>query len=411
MRNPLLPAVFLAVALGTEPSASAQVRIDTSSPDAVVASLAELHERWPLIQFTEFLRAALIAQLPEEVGNPASWQEGQNRWEFLEDAMALWAGLSIYQPLLHEGDPFALDLDQAGPWLQQSLARVLQEQTMDEVVSLGRDREHSVLIRLRERYEGWSRDLERVIEDAEIAALHPAPSIQDRRNFETLQGRIADFSTTIERLDRRREEIEGMGPFVPSAVGCSLEQGIDRSTEQAMMAELEVLAATCPQKRLIKFLRAAAILSEVPAALTEPGARMEGAALRRAEDILSLASRTVGGFAALVRRDPFVRGLDSIPARLKKMLDAVLAGRSVADVASDGSSVERALLVTLRDDLSERLRSEFEEQRDETAAQGTPAPDRPSAEVRWLRGYIERVARRLAMLEAEAPAPHPPGAD
>ena len=93
------------------------------------------------------------------------------------------------------------------------------------------------------------------------------------------------------------------------------------------------------------------------------------------------------------------------------MLDAVLAGRSVADVVSDGSSVERALLVTLRNDLSERLRSEFEEQRDETAAQGTPAPDRPSAEVRWLRGYIERVARRLAMLEAEAPAPHPTGAD
>ena len=276
--------------IAASPAASKCTATVRSSPDAVVASLAELHERWPLIQFTEFLRAALIAQLPEEVGNPASWQEGQNRWEFLEDAMALWAGLSIYQPLLHEGDPFALDLDQAGPWLQQSLARVLQEQTMDEVVSLGRDREHSVLIRLRERYEGWSRDLERVIEDAEIAALHPAPSIQDRRNFETLQGRIADFSTTIERLDRRREEIEGMGPFVPSAVGCSLEQGIDRSTEQAMMAELEVLAATCPQKRLIKFLRAAAILSEVPAALTEPGARMEGAALRRAEDILSLAS-------------------------------------------------------------------------------------------------------------------------
>jgi hypothetical protein len=71
VRKPLLPAVFLAVALGAETSASAQPQIDTSSPDAVVASLAELHERWPLIQFTEFLRAALIAQLPEEVGNPA----------------------------------------------------------------------------------------------------------------------------------------------------------------------------------------------------------------------------------------------------------------------------------------------------------------------------------------------------
>lgn len=129
MRLPL-PAILIAAGLGLASSAAAQVQIDTSSPESTIASLAELHESWTLIQFTEFLRAALMAQLPEEIEYPASWQEGQNRWEFLEDTMAIWAGLSIEQPLVHERDPFALDVATAAAWLQQSLSRVLQNRTI-----------------------------------------------------------------------------------------------------------------------------------------------------------------------------------------------------------------------------------------------------------------------------------------
>jgi hypothetical protein len=401
---------LVAAALWTAPSAAAQVEIDTSSPESVMASLAELHESWTLIQFTEFLRAALIAQLPDEVENPASLQERRNRWEFLEDVLALWAGLSIEQPLVHERDSFALDVDTAAPWLQQSLSRALQGRTIDEVMSLGRDREHIILVRLRERYEGWSRELQDEIEDAQVRVSGAGASRHDRRQLETLQRRLVDFSTTLGRLDRRREAIEGMGLFVPGAVGCILERGIDRSTEQAMMADLDALADACPQKDLIRFLRASAFVSEVPAGLAEPGARMEARALRGAENDLSLAIRAIAGLAAVLQKDPLIRGTDSVPARLKAILDRALDGRTIPEVVSEGEKLERAFLMALRADRSAQLRSEIEKRRRQALGENA-LPERSSGQIKQLRVDIERLDRRLAMLGAEAPTTPPPGAN
>ena len=67
MRNRLLRAILAATALLAAPAAAAQVRIDASGPDAVMASLAELHEEWTHDQFVEFMRAAMTLNLPEEM--------------------------------------------------------------------------------------------------------------------------------------------------------------------------------------------------------------------------------------------------------------------------------------------------------------------------------------------------------
>jgi hypothetical protein len=203
-------AVLISAVLWTAPAATAQVRIDTSSPESTLTSLAELHQSWTLRQFTEFLRAALIAQLPEEVEDRASWQGGRNRWEFLEDAMAIWAGLSIEQPLVHEG--------------------------------------------------------------------------------------------------------------------------------------------------------------------------------------------------------PLVRGTDSVPARLRTILDRALEGRTVAEVIREGATLERAFLVALRDDRAKQHRSEIDERQRETASREATVPQRSSSRIEDFRAEIARVERRLAMLDVDTPAPRPPDA-
>jgi hypothetical protein len=387
-----LYAIAIALALGQSPTARAQVALDTSTSNAVIESLAELHESWTLSQFSEFLRAMLIAQLPEAVADPASWQEARDRWEFLEDGLVGWAVLSTYLPLLLENDPFVLDRQEAGPWLQQSFRRVLRDQTVVEVVRAGREREYAVMLRLQERYEDWSRELETQIENAARAASRADVSAHHARHVEELHRRLDDMSMTIQRLGVRASWLEGFDAFLPGAVACDLELGIDLSTEQAMMADLEALADSCPQQRLIGFLRAAAALSAVPEHLADQGARLDRSALQRIEEDLSSASRTIGGLTAFLQRDPLMRGLDTVPERLKVILAAALQGRSIAVVVPEGERLERAFLLALRQDVSARLRSEMAERR-------AQRPTQLSHEAQRLRAYIRRITGRLAMLE------------
>ncbi|MGH6897576.1 MAG: hypothetical protein ACREJ5_13685 [Geminicoccaceae bacterium] len=70
-----------------------------------MASFAELHESWTHVQFLDFMRAAMMAGLPDDVEDPVSWQESRNRWEFLPDTLAMFAGTSFFLPLVLEGEP------------------------------------------------------------------------------------------------------------------------------------------------------------------------------------------------------------------------------------------------------------------------------------------------------------------
>ncbi|MGH6897577.1 MAG: hypothetical protein ACREJ5_13690 [Geminicoccaceae bacterium] len=259
-------------------------------------------------------------------------------------------------------------------------------------------------------------ELEEQVEGAEADASRPGASTRDRYILERRARRLADNRVRIERLDRRLEELEEYAQFAPGAIGCSLDQRIDLSTEEAMLVDLEALARTCSQQPLIRFLRAAAFVSEVPAGLAEPGARMQAAALLRTKDRLRSAVQAILGLAALLQKAPLVRGIDSIPGRLKRALDVALEGRTMSEVVDEGEWLERAFLTALREELSSQLRSEIERQWSEaaeqgTAAQGTAAPERPSGRVRRLRAEMERIDRRLALLEADRPRPPAPGAN
>jgi hypothetical protein len=188
------------------------------------------------------------------------------------------------------------------------------------------------------------------------------------------------------------------------------DQTIDRSTEQAMMANLEALADTCPQQHLIRFLRAAAFVSEVPAGLAEPGARMEPSAPRRTEGSLSSALQAIAGLVAVLQVDPLIPGTDSVPARLRTILERALGGRTIMEVTREGEKLERAFLLALRDDRSKRLRSEIEKQQREAYDQAARALQRSSSRIRHLRADIERFDRRLARLDADTLGPRPPDA-
>jgi hypothetical protein len=407
-----LSAFFVTAILWTAPLAAAQVRIDTSSPESVIVSLTELHESWTLVQFTEFLRTAMVSRLPDETEQPGSWREAPNRWEFLPDTLALFAGLAASIPLVLESDPF---IDQLNPeklerFLWQTLRHGLEGRTIDELVRVGRNRERAVLIGLREKAAGELRELEEGFEHASAVASDPGASTEDRYAFERLQRRLVEVSTQIGRLESRLNELEGMAEFVPGALGCSFDQTIDRSISAATMTDLETLAATCPQNHLIRFLRAAAFVSEVPASLAEPGARMHPSVLLRTEDNLSSALQAVVRFPAILQADPLVPGTDSVPARFQTMLDRALGGRTIMEVIREGEKLERAFLVTLREDRSKQLRSEIEKQSSETSAREAAALQRANSRTRDLRADIERVDRRLAKLDANTPAPRPPDA-
>jgi hypothetical protein len=174
VQNRLLPAILVAAALWTPP-ASAQVQIDTSTPESVMASLAGLHESWTLIQFTEFMRAAMVSRLPDEVEQPESWQGARNRWEFLPDSLALFAGISIYMPLILESDPFVglPNPEKSGPWLQETLRSGLEGRAVEALVRFGRNRERAVLIELRERAAMQLREFEEQAESAAAARIAP----------------------------------------------------------------------------------------------------------------------------------------------------------------------------------------------------------------------------------------------
>ena len=206
----------------------------------------------------------------------------------------------------------------------------------------------------------------------------------------------------IERLGRHVDELESAGSFEPGAIGCGLEEGIDLSTEKAMMADLEALAETCLQQ-LVRFLRAAAFVSEVPVQLAEPGARMVAPSVSETERKLSSAIAAVAGLGAILQQEPFFGGSESVPARLRRMLKAALQGRTVADVVSAGDRLEGAFLTLLSSTRSEKLRSEIAKSQDRTSRQPAPAPNWPNLRIRDLQADIERIDRRLALLQPDAP--------
>jgi hypothetical protein len=391
---------------------AAPIQIDTSSPESVIESLAELHETWTLSQFTEFLRMATVSGLPDELEQPGSWREAPSRWEFLPDTLAVFAGLAASMPLILERDPVInqLDPEKLERFLWQTLRHGLEGRTIDALVRVGRNREHAVLVGLRERAAVELRELEESFASAAAVASGPGASTEERRALNRLQRRLADAPTRIGRLEARLNKLEVMGEFAPGAPGCSFDQTIDRSTEQAMMANLEALADTCPQQHLIRFLRAAAFVSEVPAGLAEPGARMEPSAPRRTEGSLSSALQAIAGLVAVLQVDPLIPGTDSVPARLRTILERALGGRTIMEVTREGEKLERAFLLALRDDRSKRLRSEIEKQQREAYDQAARALQRSSSRIRHLRADIERFDRRLARLDADTLGPRPPDA-
>lgn len=143
MRHPLRPAVFLAVALATGPSALAQGPIDTSSPDAVMASLAELHERWTFSQFAEFTRAVPVLAAPAHFES-AVLSEDRRAGGLTEGLALLYISL-LDLPLALESDPFASHVSPER--LHEGLEQVLHGHTVRDVVHAGRNREQAFLPR------------------------------------------------------------------------------------------------------------------------------------------------------------------------------------------------------------------------------------------------------------------------
>jgi hypothetical protein len=73
-------------------------------------------------------------------------------------------------------------------------------------------------------------------------------------------------------------------------------------------------------------------------------------------------------------------------------------------VIREGAALERAFLLALREKRSKQLQYQIEEQRAESSDQAGAAPKRSNSEIKRLRTDIERIDRRLTMLETEAPA-------
>jgi hypothetical protein len=381
------------IALAMAAPATAQTRIDLSSPDSVMSGLQDLAGRWTHRQFVELLRAAILVRLPDYAEDPGSFQRGRNRWALQVEGVALAMGALMEVPLILEGDSF-IELsgsDKLAPWLHQILRQALEGRTLEALIDLGRSRERVILTRLQEHYEDLSPELQRQIEGARAVQSRPDPSAQDRRTLARLERRLARVPEVMDHLDRRLHVLDGAGQFAPGTVECSLEEGIDLSIEQAMMADLETLADTCPQRSLIGFLRAAAILSEVPAGLAEPGARMHPAAIREVKQNLVSAAYTIARLSALLWEEPFFPRADDAPGRLARILGSALTGRTVSEVLHEGPRAERAFLVALRVDLSQRLQTEMRASEQATAASKPPSP-----RIRRLRADIERIDRRLS---------------
>jgi Putative restriction endonuclease len=100
-----------------------------------MASLAELHESWTLIQFVEFMRAATTVHLPEEmVSKPL--REGPELSDLIE-GLGLVHILARHIPLVFEHDPFIDDLHLTPSGFQKMLEQPLRDRSIPEVVRAG----------------------------------------------------------------------------------------------------------------------------------------------------------------------------------------------------------------------------------------------------------------------------------
>jgi len=321
VRHPFRPAVFLAGALAAGAPASAEVAIDTSSPDAVMASLAALHEGWTHDQFVEFMRAAMTANLPEEmVSKP--FREGRELSDLIE-GLGLLHILARHVPLVLEYDPFIDDAHLSASVFQRILERPLRDRSIQEVARAGHAREQAFITGSQDLYSAILRERAEKLENAEAQAR----SDEDRRVVERLRRELATLSEGMDRSSRRLEKLRSAGPFEPGAAGCSLSGGMDLSREPAMIAGLAVLAESCPQRRLIRFLRAAAFLSEAPP-------RLEAIVIGRAAENLSFAMEAIAGLAGLLQHDLFFWDHEIIVASLKRILGRALPGRTLSEVDS-----------------------------------------------------------------------------
>jgi hypothetical protein len=228
----------------------AQGPIDTSSPDAVMASLAELHERWTFSQFAEFTRAVPVLAAPAHFES-AVLSEDRRAGGLTEGLALLYISL-LDLPLALESDPFASHVSPER--LHEGLEQVLHGHTVRDVVHAGRNREQAFLPRLEELYLSRVRELAEELENAE-AETNSSGQHEDRRDLYRLRRDLARTSDFADRIGRRLNELERAGPFEPGAVQCALEDGVDLSSDEAMMTDLEAFAETCPQQRLIQVLR------------------------------------------------------------------------------------------------------------------------------------------------------------
>jgi len=187
VRTLLPPAIFLAVALAAGAPASAQVTLDTSSPDAVMTSLAELHGSWTHEQFLDFMRAAMTANLPEEmVSKP--FREGRELSDLIE-GLGLLHILARHVPLVLEYDPFIDDAHLSASVFQRILERPLRDRSIQEVVRAGHAREQAFITGSQALYLPILRERAEELENAEAQAR----SDEDRRAVDRLRRELATF--------------------------------------------------------------------------------------------------------------------------------------------------------------------------------------------------------------------------
>lgn len=373
--------------------ASGQTRIDLSSPDAVMADLRSLAERWTHDQFSEFLRAAVFASLPDYGADPLSFRQGPTRWSRYEEGVWTWIGFDMQIPLLLEGDPF-IETFEPGVLerrLHKEMNRALEGRTIDELVELGRARERVVLTFMQEEERDRSRSLESEIEEARLVVARPGASIEDEHRLRNLETRLRRAERTLDFTGMRLRELETGGSFTPGASDCRLAEALDLTTEQTIMASLETLARTCPQRELIAFLRAATLLSEVPPGLVRPGARLHPGAFREAEGKVGVAMRPISMLAGFIQLS---KGIPEATAREVEQfagnLRRALTGRTASEVIREGEQVEIAFLALLRDRYGQLLRDEVE-----ALGPNPEASALASRELKQLRAKIARIDDRL----------------
>jgi len=127
--------------------------------------------------------------LPDYLDDPASFQQGLNRWVLQGEGVLLSMAVLIQAPLVLEGEPFLrqAEAELVKPWLHGFLSQGLEGRTIEALVELGRDRERGVLARWREQHEDRLRGLERQIEDARAVLSRADATAQDTHALEKLE--------------------------------------------------------------------------------------------------------------------------------------------------------------------------------------------------------------------------------